>query len=154
MEHPKTVGDRTTIAVMAALQEVGFAIYVPLGENTRVDLVIEDGEQLARVQCKTGRLRRGAVRFAACSSYAHHPHPKVVRRDYIGQIDYWGVYRAETGGVYLIPIGDAALIREVALRVEPSRNNQRQRIRLASDYLIGVVSVESTKAPGASAGAG
>lgn len=154
MEHPKAVGDRTTLAVMAALQEAGFALYVPFGENTRVDLIIDDGHQLSRVQCKTGRLRLGAVRFNTCSTYAHHPNPKVVRRNYLGQIDYWGVHCPETCGVYLVPIADASLRKQAALRVEPSRNNQRRHVRLAADYQIGVVSIDATRAPVENAGAG
>jgi len=66
VEHPKDIGD-TTLAVTLALREAGYAIYMPFGENTRVDLVIDDGNELARVQCKTGRLRGGAVRFRTCS---------------------------------------------------------------------------------------
>jgi hypothetical protein len=92
MEHPKSIGDRTTLAVMFALQGRGYDISLPFGENTRYDLVIDDGVTLSRVQCKTGRLRAGAIRFAACSCYAHHPNPKVLRRDYLGQIDYFGVH--------------------------------------------------------------
>ncbi|MBA2462518.1 MAG: hypothetical protein H0V45_12245 [Actinobacteria bacterium] len=57
---------------MLALRQVGYALLVPFGENTRYDLVIDDGVRLARVQCKTGRLREGAIRFASCSTYAHH----------------------------------------------------------------------------------
>ena len=57
MEHPKAIGDRTTLAVMQALQTTGYAVSVPFGENVRYDLVIHDGETLRRVQCKTGRLR-------------------------------------------------------------------------------------------------
>ncbi len=98
MEHPKAKGDRSTLAIMLALSEVGYAVLVPFGENTRYDLVIDDGESLKRVRCKTGRLREGGIRFAACSSYAHHPNPKMVVRDYLGQIDYFGVYCPETGG--------------------------------------------------------
>ena len=136
MEHPKWIGDRTTLAVMLALQGRGYDILLPFGENTRYDLVIDDGVTLSRVQCKTGRLRAGAVRFPACSSYAHHPNPKLLRRDYLGQIDYFGVYCQETAGVYLVPIADAPLTREVALRVDPSRNGQARRIRFASAYEI------------------
>ena len=76
-EHPKIVGDRTQLAVMAALYEAGYGLYVPFGENTRCDLIIERGDELLRVQCKTGRLRQGAVRFKVCSVYAHHPNPKI-----------------------------------------------------------------------------
>jgi hypothetical protein len=67
MEHPKVVGDRSTLAVMLALQVKGYALYLPFGENTRTDLVIDDGTGLARVQCKTGRLREGAIRFPVSS---------------------------------------------------------------------------------------
>ncbi len=81
LEHPKDKGDRTTLAVMLALRECGYAVLVPFGENTRYDLVIDDGQDLARVQCKTGRLRKGAVIFAVCSCYGHHMRPGEARRD-------------------------------------------------------------------------
>ena len=68
----ETKGDRTALAVMIALQDASFGVALPFGENTRYDLVIDDGHSLARVQCKTGRLREGAVRWNACSNYAHH----------------------------------------------------------------------------------
>jgi hypothetical protein len=61
MEHPKAVGDRCTLAVMMALQALGLPFSVPFGENTRYDLVIDEGDRLARVQCKSGRLRNGAA---------------------------------------------------------------------------------------------
>jgi hypothetical protein len=136
---------------MLALTEAGYELLVPFGENTRYDLVIDDGVRLARVQCKTGRLRKGAVIFSACSSYAHHPNPRMVTRSYIGQIDYFAVFCPETSSSYLIPIGDAPLTRSGSLRVDPPRNNQRIGIRFAADYEIGQRS--SSSEPGASAGA-
>jgi hypothetical protein len=126
---------------MLALQRVGFVVLLPFGENVRYDLVIDDGNQLARVQCKTGRLREGAVRFSVCSSYAHHRQPRAIHRNYSGQIDYFGIYCPETGGAYLVPIDDLPLKREGALRVDPARNSQRRRIRSAADYQIGSVVV-------------
>jgi hypothetical protein len=104
LEHPKAIGDRSALAVMMALQETGVPFLVPFGENTRYDFVLELGERLARVQCKTGRLRRGAVVFRTSSSYAHHLSRKHRSRDYIGQVDYFAVYCPETKGVYLVPM--------------------------------------------------
>jgi hypothetical protein len=144
VQHPKAVGDRTTLAAMLALYQAGYAVLWPFGENTRYDLVIDDGERLARVQCKTGRLRAGAVRFAVCSSYSHHPNPAELRKDYHGQVDYFCVHCPETAGVYLVPIGDLPIRREAALRVESTRNGQRCKIRRASDYEIGSVSVPTS----------
>jgi hypothetical protein len=136
MEHPKAIGDRTTLAIMAVLAMAGYGIYVPFGENTRTDLVIDDGATLSRVQCKTGRLRNGAVRFKTRSTYAHHPNPKTLNRDYKGEIDLFAVYCPETTGVYLIPIGDVTTRHHGCLRVDPPRNGQRRRIRFAAEYEV------------------
>ena len=43
MEHPKEIGDRSTLAAMLGLKAAGYALLVPFGENTRYDLVIDDG---------------------------------------------------------------------------------------------------------------
>jgi hypothetical protein len=153
MDHPKAIGDRSTLAIMAALIEAGLDVFLPFGENTRYDLVLDDGVALARVQCKTGRLRQGAVRFRTSSTYAHHPNPGYVTRDYLGQIDSFAVYCPETAGVYLIPIEDVPLRHQGALRIEPARNGQRQGIRHAAAYKIGVVRVDATAEPGARPGA-
>src|SRR5579872_4707138 len=141
MEHPKVIGDRTALAVIAGLNAAGYRILVPFGENIRYDLAIDEETRLARVQCKTGRLIDGAVKFRACSSYAHHPNPQVRFRPYHGEIDYFGVYCTDTTGVYLIPIEDLPNRTSVALRVDPARNNQRLGIRLAEWYEIAKVSV-------------
>jgi PD-(D/E)XK endonuclease len=143
----KAIGDRSTLAVMAAFQRAGYGLYIPFGENTRCDLIVDRDGDLIRVQCKTGRMRTGAVRFAVCSTYGHHRNPLTCNRGYDGQIDYFAVYCPETAGVYLVPIEDVPLKRVAALRVEPSRNNQYQRVRQAADYEIGRVTTEGLRGP-------
>jgi hypothetical protein len=103
--------------------------------------VIDDGATLSRIQCKTGRLRDGAVLFSTASTYLHHAHPGVSRRGYQGEIDYFGVHCLATGGVYLVPIADVPTRTAAMFRVEPARNGQRKRIRLAADYQIGSVAM-------------
>jgi PD-(D/E)XK endonuclease len=136
VEHPKDIGDRSTLAIMLVLDRLGYDVLTPFGENTRYDLVLDDGVRLMRVQCKTGRLRNGAVLFALCSCYGHHRHPETARRDYRGQVDYFAVYCPETGGVYLVPIADLTARVLGTLRVEPSRNNQAKGVRYAADYEV------------------
>jgi hypothetical protein len=140
VEHPKAVGDRSTLAIMLGLREAAYEVYLPFGENTRCDLILDDGARLARVQCKTGRLRQGAVKFKVCSVYAHHPNPKAVFRDYRGEVDYFAIYCPETTGVYLVPIEHLPTRSSANLRVEPARNAQRERIRPAERYLVATVS--------------
>jgi len=143
VDHPKAIGDRSTLAAMLALHSIGYGVFVPFGENTRCDLVFDDGFRLARVQCKTGRLRQGAVRFSAASTYLHHRRPTAARRDYHGEVDYFAVYCPETGGVYLVPIADLAVKVQAALRVDVARNGQQRRIRHASKYEIARVHVST-----------
>ena len=143
MEHPKDIGDKTTLAVMLALRARSLAVLVPFGENTRYDLVIDDGKNLLKVQCKTGRLRRGAVIWSMCSNYGHHANARVPRRDYAGEVDFFAVYCPETSGVYLIPMEDLQIRAWGALRVDAPRNNQRRRIRYADKYEIGRVQMHA-----------
>jgi hypothetical protein len=113
----------------------GYEVSVPFGENSRYDLIADGAHELSRVQCKTGRLREGTIRFATASTYGHLPSPREVRRSYLGEIDHFGVFCPETGGVYLIPIADVPTRTGAYLRVDLRRNAQRKRIRFACDYL-------------------
>jgi hypothetical protein len=132
---------------MAALYDAGYGLYLPFGENTRCDLIVESAAGLTRVQCKTGRLLNGTVRFAVCSVYGHHPNPKVKYRDYVGEVDAFAVYCPETRRVYVIPMSDIATKRQCWLRIEPPKNNQARAIRWARDYEIGTVAIEGLRAP-------
>jgi PD-(D/E)XK endonuclease len=149
----KDVGDKTTLAVILALRVAGLKGLVPFGENTRYDLVIDDGMRLGRVQCKTGRLRSGAIRFNTCSTYGHHQRPGNARRGYHGEIDYFAIFCPDTEKVYLIPIEELHVRTGAALRVEPSRNGQSRYIRFARDYEVGRVAIRPTAAPGVTPGA-
>jgi hypothetical protein len=136
MRHPKEIGDRTTLAVMYAFQLQGTPMFLPFGENTRCDLIVEMGRKLRRIQCKTGRLRKGAVLFAVCSTYGHHPNPKILKRDYQGEVDDFAVYCPDLGTVYLVPIDDLPIRTTAALRVHRPKNNQYKCVRLAAQYEI------------------
>jgi hypothetical protein len=145
MEHPKDIGDRSTLAIISVLRELGYGVYLPFGENTRCDLLLERDGFVDRVQCKTGRLREGAVVFNVCSSYSHHRSSNVQKRTYHGEIDLFAVYCAETAGVYLVPIAHLPVLREGRLRVDQPKNNQFERVRFAADYEVGRVAIEGLR---------
>jgi hypothetical protein len=134
--HPKAIGDRTQAHVLARLVEHGRLVLVPWGENQRYDLVIDDGDRFVRVQCKTGRLSRGAVEFHTCSFTYHHPSNQGTKHyyhDYRGQADIFGVYCPQTGGVYLVPVEDVGR-KSCRLRIDPPGNGQVKNVRWATDY--------------------
>lgn len=136
MPHPKDVGDHATLAVALALHATGRRVLLPFGENVRYDLAIDGGGAIERVQCKSAVLHDGVVWFRTTSAYGHHRSPRQLRRGYVGEIDYFGVFCPATAGVYLVPVGDVPSRSEAALRTAPPRNGQRRRIRFAAPYLV------------------
>lgn len=131
--HPVDVGVRTEMRIAGDLVALGFEVYTPLNPNTRADLIVDTGERLLRCQCKTGRLRDGAVLFRACSVRSNTKASLI--RNYVGEVDFFLVFCPETDAVYAIPI-DEATTSECRLRVDSSLNNQCVGVRWARDYVL------------------
>ncbi|HZM46056.1 MAG TPA: group I intron-associated PD-(D/E)XK endonuclease [Burkholderiales bacterium] len=132
-QNSKSVGDITQSQVMAALLKHGKNVLMPFGDNCRYDLVVEQDGLFFRIQCKTGRMNRGAVVFAVASSQYHRGGK---RQDYRGQVDAFGIFCPDNGKVYIVPIDDLPLAREAKLRLKPPGNSQEKRIRWAAKYEI------------------
>jgi hypothetical protein len=130
--NPSAKGAFAELAVANALNRAGNLVYVPwFNSHGRVDLVyVTPVGDVRRVQCKLAQLAGGVMRFWTSS------HTGGVERDYVGQVDEFGAYCAETNLVYLVPIG-AVPMRQACLRVNPTRSNQVKGIRWADDYVLG-----------------
>lgn len=127
---PKSKGERSTGQVLAALLRKGKVILLPFGDSQRYDLVVDEGDRFVRVQCKTGRLRRGAIDFPTCSNTWHRGGGK---KDYRGEADLFGVYCPGTEKVYMIPV--SVVGRTAArLRIDPARNGQKSGCRSAAEF--------------------
>jgi hypothetical protein len=132
MRDTNSVASRTEGLVLAALVKTGRTVSLPFGV-ARYDLVLDTADGLKRVQCKTGRLDQGAVRFNARSVHRTAPG-RYKNHGYQGDADLFGVYCPATDKVYLVPVG--ACVNEMALRIEPARNGQQSGVRLAADYEV------------------
>ena len=113
---------------MAALVAAGKDVLLPLGQR-RYDMAYEEEGRLVKVQCKSGLLKDGALSFRT------HSVGRRSLRDYIGEVNYFGVYCHERREVYLVPIEDVPRSR-ACLRLTPPRNGQSTGIRLASQYVL------------------
>ncbi len=139
MKNTKAIGDVTEGSILASLLKMGKAVLLPFGENHRYDMVVEDGGKFVRIQCKTGRLRNGAVEFNTCS---YHYHRGAKKKTYHGCADVFGVYCPDNGMSYLVPV-DGVSDRMCRMRVDVPKNNQTKGIRLAKDYEIaGIAQLE------------
>ncbi len=125
------IGQRTEAIILAELVKRGHNVLVPFGTNHRYDLVVELGDEFVRVQCKTSRLRNGAVCFKTASSRANTL--RAFTRSYDGEADLFLVYCPETERVYAVTVDEAAS-SEGKLRVAPAANGQAKGIRWAADH--------------------
>jgi hypothetical protein len=129
--NPKAVGERSEALILARLMEVGYVVLLPFGNNQRYDLVIDlGGGEFERAQCKTGRLRGGAIVFDTAN---HALNGK--RKHYRGQADVFLVYCYETKGVYRVPVDECGL-NACALRVKQRTAPGGPKARPAADYQI------------------
>lgn len=130
--NTKGRGEHSEAQILARVVENGYAPSIPFGNNQRYDLVLDDGRQLLRVQCKTAWIQDGCVTFQTASKNGFTGK----RRDYKGQIDLFLVYCPKLRTFYKIPV-EKAPITEMRLRVEaPGRKSPRSTINWAKDYLF------------------
>lgn len=123
-----TRGTAGEAAVLNALVRRGFEVCIPFGEGQPYDLVIAlSGGTFVRVQCKMAWQRQGCVVFNSLST----DHGRG-RLSYVRRADVFGVYFPPNDTVYLVPVG--AFNTEGRLRLEPTRNNQRRRVRFAQEF--------------------
>lgn len=59
----------------------------------------------------------------------------MIRQDYRGDADYFGVYCSENDEVYLVPVADVP-VGISYLRLLPTSNNQQAGTRWARDYRL------------------
>ena len=122
-------GNAAEAAVLHALTAAGLHALVPFGQGLPFDLaaVAPDG-RLMRLQVKSGRVRAGCVEFN--SSSTDHGRGQL---DYRGRADFIAVFVRSLDRIFMVPVDDCPSSRGY-LRLDPPRNNQRRRIRLAEHY--------------------
>lgn len=132
MRSPKEIGDTAVAGVLASLLKRGYAILLPFGDSQRYDLVLDKEGRFFRIQCKSGRVRNGCIRFNTSSTEWYKKHQ---RKNYKGQVDFFGVYCPEIDKSYLVPV---EIIGETQglLRISPTKNNQTRFIRWCNEFEI------------------
>lgn len=124
-------GNLSEAKILAALVAAGYFVSVPFGDGHKYDLVIDDGQRIQRVQCKTGRVRNGVLLFCAYSQSGNG----AVKMNYRGLADLFAVLNPDNDKVYLVPVDEVG-VTDVSLRLAPTLNMQAQRVRWAEFYLL------------------
>lgn len=134
MKNTKAVGDASVGAVLAKLLKNNKSVLIPFGDKDRYDLVVDDGG-FKRIQCKTGRIRKGSLVFDTKT---------VVRKAGGGwrkklydstEIECFGVFCPEIDKVYIIPV-DVVAKYTACLRVDVPKNAQLKKIVWAKNFEV------------------
>ena len=125
-----TRGDVTEAAVLAAFVRLELVVLLPWRQDLPYDLAVDRGDRIIKVQCKSGRVRDGCVLFNSAST--DHGRGRI---DYRGRADVLAVWCPTVDEVFVVPVEEAAGY-VTSLRLEPARNNQVRRIRMAADHTV------------------
>lgn len=141
-----TSGNAGEAAVLSALVKRGFDVLVPFGSGQAYDLVLDLGDTwFLRVQCKTAWPVKGCLAFN-CRTTDHGRG----RRSYLGLADIFEVHFPPDDSVYLLPVAAASGFQG-RLRIAPALNNQRKGVKLASEFAIGMWSLQALRSVAADA---
>lgn len=127
----KRKGEISESIIVSEMLKKGYNVSVPFGENTRYDLIIDKNGQLEKVQCKTGRLKKGVIKFNTVSTRSNYSETREI--NYEGEIDKFVVYCPDLERIFEVP-EEKAPNGEMKLRVEEPANNQKKGINWAEDY--------------------
>lgn len=129
-----TTNQKGLIAEMAVIAEcvsLGIGVSRPL-DDERYDLILDLRPRLIRVQCKWAS-RCGDVVSAGLYSNRRGPDRMITKRYTPDEIDCFAVHCAELERSFLIP-AETCRMRQIRLRLGPTKNNQAIGIRWAQDY--------------------
>ena len=131
--HTKSKGDLGVAHAIADLTEKGWRVLLPLTEHEAFDLVAYRAGAFLRVQVRYRTMVNGCVPVTFTTSWADRNGTHTLRMDK-AEVDYVCVYCPDTGKCYYVDPEHEGR-RSTALRVKPTANNQRSKVRWADDFL-------------------
>jgi hypothetical protein len=122
--------------IAADLIRRGYRIAIPYGEDWDFDLIVCRDEALERVQCEYTESNGVYIRVRCRSHSLTKGRIKSTKHYTAATIDWLAVYDPTSNRCHYVPpteLGEGMC--EMRLRLRPTLNNQRQRVRPAEMYL-------------------
>ena len=133
----KAKGDLAELKVATDLRARGFKVAFPDGEDWDFDLILcRESGALERVQVKYARSDARVISVTARSHSLTNGKVRATKHYTSETIDWLAVWDATMDRCYYVPARElGAGMTEVSLRLAPTANSQRRRVRMATDYL-------------------
>ena len=120
-------------AIALAAIKLNLHVYKPVAEGGPCDLILGIGSDLLRLQCKWAQ-RQDDVLIVRSYTFRRTRDGYRKTTYTASEVDAIAAYNDDLDRCFLIPIELAAAHPTLALRLAPTRNNQRQRINWADDF--------------------
>jgi hypothetical protein len=128
--NTKQVGDATESRILTEFVAAGYSVSIPFGDNDKYDLIVDDGDSLHRVQCKTAwQNKPDTIRFNTHSQTTKEG--MYHEETYLNEVDAFVVRYPETDTIYWINIEDAT---EQKMELRFSADINHPSINWAKDY--------------------
>ncbi|WP_078555616.1 group I intron-associated PD-(D/E)XK endonuclease [Bacillus alkalicellulosilyticus] len=131
-------GDISLTSVISFLVKNGVSVCLPITDNKRYDLIMDNNGKLYKMQVKTAKLHnsKAYLDFLACS-YRMTSKGNKAKQYTKEEIDGFLIYCFELDAVYLVWINEVEDLKsKVRLRIDKCRNNQENGIRYAQDFVL------------------
>ena len=131
----KRLGILGELKALAMFAEYSIPVYIPYGDNERVDFIAEFNGKLQRIQvkssntCEDGKIKIG-TRSTSVNTKINKAHAYTAE-----EVDYFIFYYQGSDELFIVPI-DEVPAGNISLRIMPPANNQTKGIRFAKDYLL------------------
>ena len=130
--NTKTIGDISEACVIAECLKLGFNVALPFGDKNRYDLILDLPEGLKKVQIKTAQFKKDHLIIRAYSLSTKNG--KLIKNSYNGDVDYIIGFCSETNKLYVFKPENFGKNSVIRLRLSASKNNQKKRVNLASNF--------------------
>lgn len=134
MHEKKEKGDMGVVFAITRLTELGWSVCIPIKEHKKYDLIAEKDGICKTIQVRYTTPKNGKLEIKLANSWADRNGSHTTSRKY-GDFDVLAAFCPTTRIVYFVEDEDFNNERSISLRLEPSKNNQKKNVRMASDFV-------------------
>lgn len=130
--HTKDKGDLGKLKIKCDLCEKGFLVLDSESEHAPFDLVAYKNQTFKRIQVKYRAASKGKITigYRTCWTDKKGTHIQPVDKT---EVDVYAIYCPDTKECYYYSTSEGNVT--VTFRITPTKNNQKQNIRMAVDFL-------------------
>ena len=133
LQDPNKKGTLGEISVIKDLCTKGYEVFQAVGDSSRVDLIVLIGDSPAKIQVKSTYSKNGVVTVYSRKTCLNPDYNYTYSVD---DFDVFAVYIIDKDIVCYIPAREVLTNKSMfKLRLEETKNNQKEGIHYVSDYL-------------------